>query len=92
MRSDNEYRNAIRRVKKKIAFHFHLIIYVVVNIFLFAINMLGGNEIWFYYPLLGWLIGLLIHAFFTYSDIPSSLRKKMIERELKSIKRTNNKR
>ncbi|MCK4322302.1 2TM domain-containing protein, partial [candidate division WOR-3 bacterium] len=35
-----------------------------VNLALFIINMLTSpNSLWFYWPLFGWGIGLLIHAF-----------------------------
>ncbi|WP_411718922.1 2TM domain-containing protein [Pantoea vagans] len=64
----------------------------MVNSLLFAINMLNHNKYWFYYPLLGWLVGLLIHALITYSQWPDTLRNKMFQRELELIKRSNKKR
>jgi len=90
--SDNEYKNAARRVRKKIAFYFHLVVYAVVNTILITINIVSHDKVWFYYPMLGWLAGLLIHAFFTYSGSYSSFINKMIEKELKTIKRPHNKR
>ncbi|WP_423241588.1 2TM domain-containing protein [Pantoea ananatis] len=64
----------------------------MVNSLLFTINILNDNKLWFYYPLLGWLIGLFIHAMITYYQWPDSLRNKMFQRELKLIKRNNEKR
>ena len=35
----------------------------MVNLFLFAINMLSTPDaLWFYWPLFGWGIGILIHG------------------------------
>jgi 2TM domain-containing protein len=36
--------------------------HVLVNIGLFVINLLTGGGWWFYWPLLGWGVGLGIHA------------------------------
>ncbi|MGX9277841.1 2TM domain-containing protein [Pantoea ananatis] len=92
MHADRDYRSASRRVRKKISFWCHCIVYVMVNSLLFTINILNDNKLWFYYPLLGWLIGLFIHAMITYCQWPDSLRNKMFQRELKLIKRNNEKR
>jgi hypothetical protein len=48
------------------AFYTHLVAYVIVNAFLFLVDLLTGLEGWFFYPLLGWGIGLLTHAFYVY--------------------------
>ena len=48
------------------AFYIHASVFVVVNIGLFVINALtsglAGGAWWFYWPLLGWGIGLGAHA------------------------------
>jgi hypothetical protein len=37
---------------------------MVVNVGLFAINMIATPDtLWFYWPLLGWGVGVAIHAF-----------------------------
>ncbi|MDR3691666.1 MAG: 2TM domain-containing protein [Fimbriimonas sp.] len=44
----------------------HLVTYLIINAFLLAINLLTGiQELWFVFPLLGWGIGLAIHAYAT---------------------------
>jgi uncharacterized membrane protein len=44
-------------------FLFHLAAYLFVNFLLVAINLLTTpNELWFYWPLLGWGIGILAHG------------------------------
>lgn len=58
------YEIAQKRVKKKKDFLQHLTSYVTVGAFLFAINAATSfGDWWFYFPLLGWGIGLLIHYF-----------------------------
>jgi hypothetical protein len=59
------YEAAKQRAETIQGFYIHLLIYVVVNAVLFAINALtrGANGAWwFYWPLAGWGIGLVIHA------------------------------
>ena len=56
------YDRARARAKELRDFYTHAIIYVLVNIGLFVINVLTGGGWWFYWPLLGWGIGLGIHA------------------------------
>jgi fatty acid desaturase len=56
------YERARARVKAIKGFYIHATIFVVVNIALFAINVLVGGVWWFYWPLLGWGTGLGVHA------------------------------
>jgi hypothetical protein len=56
------YERAQGRVKELKGFYTHATAYVLVNIGLFVINLLTGGGWWFYWPLLGWGIGLGIHA------------------------------
>lgn len=55
---------ARKRVKKKKDFYQHLTSYLVMGVFFFVLNMVTsfGNW-WFYWPMLGWGIGLLFHYF-----------------------------
>jgi len=51
------------------SFRLHLAVYAIVNAALVGINMLtlhDDPEIWFPYALLGWGIGLAIHAFLAF--------------------------
>jgi 2TM domain-containing protein len=43
-------------------FYIHASAFLVVNIALFAINALVGGAWWFYWPLMGWGIGLGVHG------------------------------
>jgi hypothetical protein len=58
------YERAKKRVEEIKGFYIHLGVYMVVNLGLFAINMLASPDtLWFYWPLLGWGVGVAIHAF-----------------------------
>jgi hypothetical protein len=55
---------ARKRVEDIKGFYVHVGVYVIVNAALIAINLLSSPDtLWFYWPLLGWGIGLAIHAF-----------------------------
>jgi hypothetical protein len=59
---EKKYREAKDRVEEIKGFYIHFIIYIFVNIGLFLINYLTGTgTYWFYYPLIGWGIGLAAH-------------------------------
>jgi hypothetical protein len=58
---------AIQRLKKKSDFHVHLMVYLVINgglVLLWALT--GQGFFWPVFPILGWGIGLIFHAWDTY--------------------------
>lgn len=58
-----KYERARKRVKELKGFYRHLAVYLLVNAFLLVINLVTSPyELWFYWPLLGWGIAVLIHA------------------------------
>ena len=57
------YEQANKRVQELKGFYGHLAVYMIVNAFLLVINLLTSpHALWFYWPLLGWGIGIAIHA------------------------------
>jgi uncharacterized RDD family membrane protein YckC len=65
VKNDEAYRRARKRVEEIKGFYAHLIVYVVVNAVLVAINLLiTPGFLWFLFPLFGWGIGLFFHAVF----------------------------
>ena len=56
------YEQAHSRVRTIKGFYMHTTDYVVVKMTLLAINVLAGGVWWFYWPLIGWGIGLGVHA------------------------------
>jgi 2TM domain len=63
MDSDERYRRAKRRVNVLKGFYIHLATYIGAIALLFFIDFLTGGGWWFYWPLLGWGIGIIAHAF-----------------------------
>lgn len=60
---DARYEQAKKRVEDIKGFFVHLAIYVVVNLGVFALNMITSPDtLWFYWVTFGWGIGVAIHA------------------------------
>ena len=69
--SDERYERARKRVQAVKGFYIHLAVYVIVNAGLVAINLLTSpHELWFYWPLAGWGIGLAINGFVVFMEGP----------------------
>lgn len=78
------YEKAKKRAEEKMEFFTHLTTYVVINIILVIINLLTSPGYhWFYWPLLGWGIGIVLHGMnvFVYGE-GSSLKDRMIRKEM----------
>lgn len=61
---DKQYEWARERAEALQGLYIHILVYVVVNACLFGINWLSKGDSgswWFYWPLLGWGVGLVIH-------------------------------
>jgi len=62
------YKKAYREIvtgEEKRGFAVHLVVYVLVNTMLIAMNFIYSPEaIWFFYPLIGWGIGISMHYLF----------------------------
>lgn len=66
METNEKYARAKKRVENLKAFYIHLMVYVLVNIMLFTINIISDpDNLWFFYPLAGWGIGLTVHGIST---------------------------
>lgn len=80
-----QYESARKRVKEIKEFYSHLLAYVVVNLFLMAVNLLTSpKHLWFFWPMLGWGIGITVHAMKTFNLMPF-LGKDWEERKLKEF-------
>ncbi len=78
------YKRAEERVEKKLGFYVHLAVYVLVNAVLITIDLSRSPDShWFYWPLIGWGIGLAMHAADVFGGgIGSKMKQRMVEREL----------
>ena len=87
---------ARKRAKAKLGFYIHLIVYVCINVLLFAIWYLTlepDGFPWFIFPLIGWGIALVIHAIVTFygNSTEESLEDRMTEQELAKLKEQQSK-
>jgi hypothetical protein len=63
MDTTQRYHHARQHVQAIKGFYVHLTVYILVNAGLWLINLLTSPAaFWFYWPLLGWGIGLAAHA------------------------------
>ncbi|MBA7709967.1 hypothetical protein ES703_118894 [subsurface metagenome] len=63
MTEQSSYEKARKLVEEIKGFYVHLLVYITVNAGLFLINLVSSpGDWWFYWPLLGWGIGLLAHG------------------------------
>jgi hypothetical protein len=90
-KTDSELRQlAKRRVNQKMGFYIHLAVYVLVNLGLAAINLVGGGQRWHLWPLAGWGLGLAIHGIVTFASLRGEgVRERMLDDELERLKQRN---
>ena len=76
-------RLARRRAGAKMGWYIHATVYVVVNLFIFAISEYGfGQRRWSVFPLLGWGLGLMLHGISVFLiGKGGGLRERMIQKE-----------
>jgi len=80
-------RMAIHRADMKLGFRSHVMAYAIVNAGLLAINLVTSpDHLWFYWPMIGWGIGLAAHAAAVYAD-GEHIRERMIEAEYEKLRR-----
>ena len=80
---------ARKRAQVKLSFFGHLAIYLVVNLVLLALNLLTSpGSLWFYWPLLGWGIGVAAHGIAVYgADIARNLLGRLEEGEMQRLRK-----
>ncbi len=57
----SDYKKARKKVKAKKKFYQHLSTYLVFCVFFFLLNYFTGEGWWFYWPILGWGIGVALN-------------------------------
>ena len=82
-------RLAQRRATAKLGWYGHAAVYVVVNVFIFAISSHGmGTRPWSVYPLLGWGLGLTLHGISVFVlGSGGQLRERMVQKERERLQR-----
>ena len=74
---ENKYQNEERyfKAKKQVeeikGFYGNLTAYIVINIFFLILNLKTSPEhLWFFWPMLGWGIGVIVHGFKVFNYMP----------------------
>ena len=82
-------RIAQRRVRAKLGWYSHAALYVVVNLFIFAMSHYAfGQRPWSVFPLLGWGVGLALHGISVFVlGGNSGLRERMMQKERERLLR-----
>lgn len=97
MKEEDFYEKAEKRVNDKKGFYIHFGVYLVVGIFLFALNMITSRgTLWFHFPVLSWGIGVAIH-YITIFGLPGTRiltdewEEEELDREISKLKRIHGK-
>lgn len=84
------YKKASRRVKELKGFYGNLTSYCLVIPFLIGLNLLTApGHLWFYWPMLGWGIGIVAHAVNVFGigkDWEEKKIKELMDQDTKNIK------
>lgn len=69
--NEERYFRAKKRVEEIKGFYGNLTAYIVVNLGLMILNIVTSPEyLWFFWPLLGWGIGVLFHGLKVFNYMP----------------------
>ena len=86
--SDDIEARARRRVRRKMAFYTHALVYVLVNLGLFAISAASGTGRWPMFALLGWGFALAIHGIVTFTGLHGQgVRERMLAKEIERLRK-----
>lgn len=93
MRIIDENNEAFREAKKKVEeekkFYYHLGVYLVMSAFFIVLNLVTSpDHLWFYWPMLGWGLGLFLQGarVFTNVGLSKEWEDKRIERHMRNRK------
>lgn len=89
MTPDDIERLAHKRAGAKLGWYLHASVYVVVNLFIFAISEYAfGQRRWSIFPLLGWGLGLILHGISVFLiGKGGGLREHMVKKERERLQR-----
>jgi hypothetical protein len=89
LRPDELDRLARRRAGAKLGWYTHAALYVLVNLFLFAVSEQAfGHRRWSVMPLLGWGVGLALHGISVFLlGAGGGLRERMVQKERERLQR-----
>jgi 2TM domain len=88
MTEDQLRKRAKRGVGLKFGWAIHALVYVLVNVGLYAINQYTGGARWSHFPMLGWGLGLAIHGVVVLVSLyGDGMREDMVNKEMDRLRR-----
>ncbi|MFN9727134.1 2TM domain-containing protein [Acidovorax sp.] len=84
---------ARRRANAKLGWYMHALVFVLVNAVIFMMSRYAfGDRPWSVYPLLGWGLGLVLHAVSVFVlGSGSGFRERMVHKERERLQRERDK-
>lgn len=61
MNDQSKIEKVMKRIDEERGFYSHLLVYLAVNGFLMVSDIMSNGPSWWYYPALGWGLGLFSH-------------------------------
>lgn len=84
MEDKERYENAKKQVMEIKSFYSHLIVYLIMSVFFIVVNLLTSPGFyWFYWPIMGWGVGVLFHGMETFKK--GTFGKNWEERKIQEI-------
>jgi len=88
---EERYYQAKKRVEDIKGFYGNLIAYIIFNGFFLVLNLMTSpNELWFFWPLIGWGVGVLFHGMKVFNYSPF-FNKDWEERKIQELMDKENK-
>lgn len=86
---ENLERLAHKRAGAKLGWYVHAVLYLLVNLLIFAMSSHGfGSRPWSLFPLLGWGLGLALHGVSVFVlGNGSGLRESLVQKERERLQR-----
>ncbi|WP_374676019.1 2TM domain-containing protein [Ideonella sp.] len=85
---DELMERARKRVGMKLGFYTHALVFVLVNLGLYALDTFQGGHRWSHFPLWGWGLGLAIHGIVTFLGLRGEgVRDRMLAEEVARLRR-----
>ena len=76
---------ATQQVEAITGFYIHFAVFVVVMVLLLIINWLASPFWWVQWPFLGWGLGVLLHAWAVFGQVPNFITSWQL-RKIKQVK------
>ncbi len=86
---EEKYRHAKERVEAERSFYGHFFLYLIINTGIFILDYVQGGPSWWYWPAIGWGIGLASHGLSVFG-LNLVLGKKWEERRMRQLMENDN--